>query len=74
MGAINNSQKRSLSVPTDFLEEGVIYDAEIFCDASDSFEIPDHLQKKHIKIKRGDSLPLNMVSGGGAAVHFKPLS
>ena len=74
MGAINNSEKRSISVPLDFLEEGVEYEAVLFCDAPDSFETPNHLQKKYIKVRRGSTLRLDMVSGGGAAVHFKPLA
>jgi len=74
IGAINNSEGRTLDIPLDFLSEGVLYEADVFCDAQDSFETPDHLQKKHLKLQRGSALRLVMVSGGGAAIHLKPMA
>lgn len=73
VGAINNSTARKVDIDLDFLAEGITYSVDHFCDAPDSERTPDHLRKKHLTVKRGDHITLDMVSGGGAALHFKPL-
>lgn len=69
LGTINNSVARELQIPLDFLGKGN-YQAEIYMDASDSSEQPNHLTKSEKAVKKGEVLTLKLSPGGGCAVRF----
>ena len=69
VAAINNSQKRSYDLNTSFLD-GENWEAQIFKDAPDCSENPQHYICQTLKVKRGDILKFDLASGGGFAVKF----
>jgi len=70
-GTITNHTGRTLDLPLDFLGEG-IYKAEIYADAADTKEYPDHLVKEEKKVSKTDTLKLIVAPGGGVVIHFHP--
>lgn len=69
LGTINNSIGRELQIPLDFLDKGS-YQAEIYMDASDSAELPNHLIKSEKAVRKGEVLTVKLSPGGGCAVRF----
>lgn len=67
VGAITNSQSRTIKVTFRFLSEGT-YDAEIYQDASDADKEPNHLEKSVKQIGPGDSIELKLAAGGGSVL------
>jgi alpha-glucosidase len=74
MGSITNGTPRSFSFQLDFLDAGKTYKAILYTDALDAHweKNPTAMSISERLIKRGDTLPLTLVAGGGAAVHFTP--
>ena len=70
VGSITNHQQRDLTILLDFLPEGQ-YTAEIYTDASDVSDNPNHLTKQTRTLTRSDSLTLHLASGGGQVIHLK---
>jgi alpha-glucosidase len=70
VGSITNHQARDLTILLDFLPEGQ-YTAEIYSDASDAGDNPNHLTKQTRTLTRSDSLTLHLASGGGQVIHLK---
>lgn len=73
LGSITNWTARQFELPLNFLGEGK-YLAEIYKDASDS----DHFPKKCIiqkeRVTKNQLLKIELASGGGVAVRFKPVN
>lgn len=70
LGAGTDSSARNLSVPLDFLSEGVTYTARIYADD------PSDRTKVIIterKVTSADTLEIKMASSGGQAVTFTPI-
>ena len=72
LGSMTNWNPRELNISLDFLSEGS-YLAEIYMDAPDSGLNPKNNIIKKIKVKRNQQLELNLASGGGCAVRFRPV-
>ena len=70
IGSINNHQAREISISLDFLGVGE-YVAEIYMDAEDAGNNPNHLSKQSRAVKSTDILSLQLAAGGGAALHIK---
>lgn len=71
-GGVTDKEKRSFSIPTDFLEEGE-YEATLYSDAADAHYL-DNPQAYTINtqiISAGDSIDVTMAPGGGFAISFK---
>jgi len=72
IGSITGDKGRTLDLSLDFLDEGATYKAEIYVDGKDAdwktnaYAI-DIINKT---VTAGDSLSLNLASGGGAAVRL----
>ncbi len=69
-GAITNNEAREIYMPVSFLEEGN-YMVEIYMDAEDAAQNPNHIVKQIKKLTNKDVLHLRLAAGGGAVVHFK---
>lgn len=70
IGVITNSKAREITVPLNFLDKG-LYFAEIYRDADDADENPNHLTRHNQDITNADSLKLRLAAGGGAVMVIK---
>ncbi|MEP6949078.1 MAG: glycoside hydrolase family 97 protein [Ginsengibacter sp.] len=70
VGAINNHEARPVTIPLHFLDEGK-YDAEIYTDAGDTNENPNHFILQKRTVTKEDTLPLKLATGGGLVIHLK---
>lgn len=70
LGAMTNWTARDYEIPLSFLEAGN-YIAEVYADTPDADKFPKKVTIKTIKVTPGSKFKINMVSGGGIAVHFK---
>lgn len=83
LGAGTDAKPRSLTLPLDFLENGVTYEAAIYADDFDAPVItqPDGTQapdKTYYKIEKRrvtstDTIDISMAADGGTAVSFIPV-
>jgi alpha-glucosidase len=64
LGAINNNKARTIPVSFGFLGEGD-YTAEIFSDAADAAQFPNHLIHELRTINRATRMNLELAAGGG---------
>jgi len=71
VGSITDWTPRELDVPLDFLGEGE-YIAEIYSDAPDAASQPTHTAIEQKRVKRGETLHLRLVTGGGCAIRIRP--
>jgi len=72
LGSITNWTSRTLQIPLSFLGSGE-YRAEIYADASDAGANPKHVAIHKQIVRRGQTLTLQLASGGGCAIRFVPL-
>lgn len=72
IGAITSDSARNYDVKLDFLPKGKDFDAEIIADNADSEAHPRRYDVIKRPVKRGDTLPLALVKGGGAVVRLTP--
>ncbi len=70
VGAINNHEERQVNIPLQFLNEGK-YTAEIYTDADDTNENPNHLIIQKRTVVKEDNLSLKLAAGGGLVIHLK---
>lgn len=83
LGAGTDEEARAVTVPLDFLEPGVTYDAAIYADdlnapvvvQPDGTQAPDKTccRIERIKATSSDTLTVNMAAGGGQAISFIPV-
>ena len=73
LGAMTNWTPRNYEISLNFLEAGN-YIAEVYADAPDAAQFPQKVTIQAIKVKPGSMFKINMVSGGGVAVHFKKVN
>ncbi len=73
LGAINNTTPRTVPVALSFLTPGVTYKVTAFNDVPDSGN-PNDLSITETICTADDTISLNMVNGGGAAMRFTPVS
>lgn len=70
IGAMTSDSARNYNVKLDFLPKGKVYDVEIIADAADADAYPRHYDFNRKAVRRGDTLPLTLVKGGGAAIRL----
>lgn len=83
LGAGTDSEPRAVTVPLDFLEPGVTYEAVIYADdldapvvtQPDGTKAPDKTcyRIEKIKVTSSDTLTIEMAADGGQAVSFIPV-
>jgi alpha-glucosidase len=71
VGSITNWSPRSVNLPLNFLGGGA-YTAEIYQDARDAGQNPQHVTIEKKKVRQHDTLHLDLQSGGGCAIRFTP--
>jgi alpha-glucosidase len=72
LGSITNWTSRTLQIPLSFLSPGE-YRAEIYADATDAGTNPKHVAIHKQIVGRGQTLTLQLASGGGCAIRFVSL-
>jgi alpha-glucosidase len=75
LGAATNEDGRTITVPLDFLESGMRYEATMYLDGDDADyrTSPTGYKIEHRTIMPRDLLTLKLAPGGGAAVRFKKM-
>ena len=76
LGALTNAKGRRVTIALDFLKEGATYRAHIFRDDEDAHYITNSMDYRieTYTVSGKDTLPLNLVPGGGIAIHFEKIS
>jgi alpha-glucosidase len=69
VGTITNHEARQLSIPLNFLSGGN-YTAEIYTDADDVNENPNHLDKQTRTVTNKDVIDLKIAGGGGEVMRI----
>lgn len=72
VGAMTNTEGRTIQVPTDFLPKGK-YIVEIFND-DPALNTRTKVSSQSVIIKAGKIISLELQPSGGATLHFKPMS
>ena len=70
IGSLTNSTARDVPVTLDFLTEGATYTAEIYADAPNVAQNPNHLVKETTMLSRTDKLVLRLAAGGGQVMRL----
>ncbi|XLS29156.1 glycoside hydrolase family 97 protein [Flavobacteriaceae bacterium M23B6Z8] len=70
VGGITDENERKITLNFDFLPKGKIFEATIYRDSDDAHykKNPTGIDINNQKIKTGDTLTLNLASGGGFAI------
>ncbi len=74
VGAISDEQRRSVTIPLDFLDEGADYIATIYRDGdgADWRDAPYDYLIAEQRVDRNTTLELVLAAGGGAAIRIRP--
>lgn len=72
MGSMTDENPRKISVPLDFLDQGIKYTATIYLDALDAHTNPEHIFVNKLDVSSSTVLSVVMVGGGGHAVSIRP--
>ena len=70
VGSITNSTARAVQLKLDFLPEGN-YTAELYADAPDVDQNPNHLTQQTRTVTRTDVLTLKLAAGGGQVMRLR---
>ncbi|RIV69815.1 glycoside hydrolase family 97 protein [Flagellimonas aequoris] len=70
VGGITDENARDIDIDFDFLDDGVDYEAIIYKDAADANykENPTAISIENIDVKKGSTLSVHLVEGGGFAI------
>ena len=69
VGTITDHSSRQLNIPLNFLGEGK-FKAEIYADAADVNENPNHLTKQIKEVTNKDVITINVAAGGGEVMRI----
>ena len=72
VGSITNWSPRSVALPLAFLGSGE-YTAEIYQDAKDADQHPQHVSIEKKNVRQHDTLNFELQKGGGFAIRFIPV-
>lgn len=70
VGSITNSKAREIPVKMDFLSDGV-YTAEVYADAPDVAQNPNHLTQQTRTVRKTDAVMLKLAAGGGQVIRLR---
>jgi alpha-glucosidase len=69
VGSITNWSPRDVAIPLKFLGAGK-YTAEIYRDAADADQMPQHVTIERKLVRQADTLTLHLAPGGGCAIRL----
>lgn len=75
LGSMTDETPRQFKAKLDFLDAGKTYEATIYEDGKDAHYLnnPYPVNIRKVKVKKGQTLDINLVAGGGCAVSIKPM-
>lgn len=73
VGAMTNTEARTVTLNTDFLAHGQKYTVTLYED-DDKLNTRTKVRMTQKKVKAGDKLLLNLKASGGAAIRFVPMN
>jgi len=75
LGATTNHEARTLTIPLNFLKEGVAYKAIVYADGDNADWETNPLEYRIVEmlVASTDTLSVEMAKGGGQAVSFVPV-
>lgn len=68
VGGMTNWDERELLVEFDFLDEGIVYEAQLFSDGINADRVGNDYQISNHLIKKGDTISIDSSAGGGFVV------
>ena len=71
VGSITNRSPREVAIPLKFLG-AVKYTAEIYRDATDADQMPQHVTMEKKPVHQADTMTLHLAPGGDRAIRFVP--
>jgi alpha-glucosidase len=71
IGTITDGTARDLAIPLSFLPAGN-YQADIYADASDVAENPNHLTREIRTVNSSDGMTIHLAAGGGQVIRLRP--
>ena len=72
VGAITNTEARTVTIPTDFLPKSK-YEVEVYND-DPTLDTKTKVKSEKLQMKSGKAIVLQLQPSGGAALHFKPIA
>jgi alpha-glucosidase len=69
IGAMTDKETKQLNINLNFLSGGE-YICDIYTDSRSTTNDPAIVEHKAIPVKKGDTLPINLISGGGFAAYI----
>ena len=75
VGGVNDATERTVELDFDFLEEGTAYTAIVYKDGEGATYLTDarhNIAYATYTIRKGDTMPLWLAPGGGAAIRLTP--
>ena len=72
VGAITGDEPYRYDLKLSFLDPDTQYDVEIIGDSADSVDHPRKYTVERRKVTPADTITIDMVTGGGAILHFTP--
>lgn len=73
VGVLTDNSERTIDLSLDFLSDGE-YTAEIYRDADDAAQNPEHIQRETLNVSSTSTLTAKLAGGGGYAVRITPVS
>lgn len=75
VGGITDNSEREIQLSLDFLEEGLNYEAMLYCDGEGAGweKIPTDYTIRKMELTKNDKIDIRMASGGGFALSLKAL-
>lgn len=70
IGTITNHSSREIKITFNYLPEGK-YIADIYTDAADTNENPNHLTKQSVMVTKENIQNISIASGGGMVIHVR---
>lgn len=71
IGSLTNSTAREVPIRLGFLPDGVTYTADVYADAPDAAQNPNHLTKQTRTLTRTDKPVLKLAAGGGQVMRLR---
>ncbi len=71
VGAMTDSSSRKMEIKLDFLDDGAVYEAEIFSDGANADKAPTDAKISKLKVSKSDVLKVSMAPAGGFSAKIR---
>lgn len=73
IAAMTDNSPRGLEVKLDFLEDGAVYEAEIYADGANADKAPTDVKTTKMKLSKNDTLKISMAPAGGFSAKLRKI-